>query len=336
MKFLLATLQFIGEVYSGFNIFTREPVAVKVEAAVKERDSELAAEYEVYQQLKGCCSVPKAYFFGVESIYNALVVDLLGPSLEDLLNQHGRSFTLKTVVLLAEPLVSRLAFDLSTSVLIFIMCNIQINCIEAIHRKGIVHRDIKPDHFLLGLGSRQTDLHIVDFGLAKPFRHSQTLQHFPYNSRVPFVGTTRYCSLNSHAGAEHTRRDDLESIAYVLIYLRRGSLPWQGLQSRSKSLQRKRQIPIDKLCIGLPSAFESYLRYLRDLGFNEEPDYDYLRNTFLDISEKSGYCANPTFDWDAAPAHVGKSGPEFPPCTPVQTKRVRAQAAEPSPFDRRM
>jgi serine/threonine protein kinase len=184
-----------------------------------------------------------------------------------------------------------------------------------------VHRDIKPDHFLLRCGSQQTEVQIIDFGLAKRFRHPRTRQHIPHSSGTPFVGTTRYCSLASHAGAEQTRRDDLESIAYVLIYLRRGSLPWQGLQNKSKSLQKKRQTSIAKLCSDLPTTFESFLRYTRSLEFDEEPDYDYLRKIFSDLGVEEGYGDDTAFDWDIPLLRRNELEPQGTPTqmTPAQT-----------------
>lgn len=193
---------------------------------------------------------------------------------------------------------------------------------ESIHLEGIVQRDIKPDHFLLGRGSRRREIQIVDFGLAKPFRHPRTLQHVPYSSGIPFVGTTRYCSLNSHAGVDHTRRDDLESIAYVLIYLRRGSLPWQHLQSKSKCLQKKRQVSIETLCSDLPSAFEDFLRYTRGLKFDEEPNYDYLRQLFLDLGNQEGYRVDPIFDWDMPTPPNHDAIASITPCTPMRATQV--------------
>lgn len=207
------------------------------------------------------------------------------------------------------------------------MSDQQITCIELIHLAGVVHQDIKPDHFLLQPGSQRAEIQLVDFGLAKPFRHPQTLQHIPYHPCVPFAGTTRYCSLNSHAGTEHSRRDDLESLAYILIYLRRGSLPWQGLLSKSKSLQRKRHTSIEQLCSGLPPAFESFLRYTRSLKFDEDPDYGYLRQLFVDLTTQEGY-VDSAFDWDMPTLRsLNLALPTTPyPSAPPVCPRARAEA----------
>lgn len=189
----------------------------------------------------------------------------------------------------------------------------QITCIEAVHLTGIVHRDIKPDHFLLQCGSKQTNIQLVDFGLAKSFRHPQTLQHIPYSSTVPFVGTARYCSVNAHAGAEQSRRDDLESLAYLLIYLQRGSFPWQGLLAKSKCLQKKQQMSVEQLCSGLPPAFQLFLDYVRALKFDKDPDYGYLRQLFVDVRTQQGY-EDTVFDWDICTSHrIDAALPNTPP-----------------------
>lgn len=322
----------LGDVYLAIDIFTRREVAVKVEAVGKQ-ESDLEAEHEIYQQLKECHAVPKVHWFGTESTYNTLVVDLLGPSLEDLLNMHGRSFSLKTIVLLAGHLVHFVLYWFRINWLI--MRHRQITCMESVHLAGIVHRDIKPDHFLLQHGSQRAGIQLIDFGLAKPFRHSQTLQHVPYSSSVPFVGTTRYCSLNSHGGTEHSRRDDLESLAYILIYLRRGSLPWQGLLTKSKSLEKKQQISVEQLCSGLPPAFGYFLSYTRGLKFDEDPNYSGLRQSFIDLGIQEGFYLDSTSDWDIHTLHSIDPGLPSPSCPSTLPAHAHAKVEIPC-IDRRV
>ncbi|KAL9225513.1 hypothetical protein vseg_001427 [Gypsophila vaccaria] len=270
-----------GELHLGINITNGEEVAVKLES-VKTRHPQLHYESKLYMLLQGGTGVPHLKWFGVEGEYNVMVIDLLGPSLEDLFNYCNRKLSLKTVLMLADQLISR---------------------VEYMHSKGFLHRDIKPDNFLMGLGRKANQVYIIDFGLAKKFRDLQTHKHIPYRENKNLTGTARYASVNTHLGIEQSRRDDLESVGYVLMYFLRGSLPWQGLKAGTKKQkydkisEKKMLTPIEVLCKSYPTEFTSYFHYCRSLRFEDRPDYSYLKRLFRDLFIREGYQFDYVFDW---------------------------------------
>lgn len=270
-----------GEIYLGTNVQTNEEVAIKLES-VKTKHPQLMYESKLYRILQGGTGVPNIRWCGVEGDYNVLVLDLLGPSLEDLFNFCSRKFSLKTALMLADQLINR---------------------IEYVHSKSFLHRDIKPDNFLMGLGRRANQVYIIDFGLAKKYRDPTTHQHIPYRENKNLTGTARYASINTHIGIEQSRRDDLESLGYVLMYFLRGSLPWQGLKAGTKKQkyekisEKKMTTPIEVLCKSYPSEFASYFHYCRSLRFDDKPDYAYLKRIFRDLFIREGFQFDYVFDW---------------------------------------
>ncbi|XP_031271150.1 casein kinase 1-like protein 10 isoform X2 [Pistacia vera] len=270
-----------GELYLGVNVQSGEEVAVKLES-VKTKHPQLHYESKLYMLLQGGTGIPHLKWFGVEGEYNVMVIDLLGPSLEDLFNYCNRKFTLKTVLMLADQLINR---------------------VEYMHSRGFLHRDIKPDNFLMGLGRKSNQVYIIDYGLAKKYRDLQTHKHIPYRENKNLTGTARYASVNTHLGVEQSRRDDLESLGYVLMYFLRGSLPWQGLKAGTKKQkydkisEKKMLTPIEVLCKSYPSEFTSYFHYCRSLRFEDKPDYSYLKRLFRDLFIREGYQFDYVFDW---------------------------------------
>ncbi|KAF3499620.1 hypothetical protein F2Q69_00043904, partial [Brassica cretica] len=226
--------------------------------------------------------VPNIKWFGVEGDYNVLVMDLLGPSLEDLFNFCSRKLSLKSVLMLADQMINR---------------------VEYFHSKSFLHRDLKPDNFLMGLGRRANQVYIIDFGLAKKYRDNTTHQHIPYRENKNLTGTARYASMNTHLGIEQSRRDDLESLGYILMYFLKGSLPWQGLKAGTKKQkyerisEKKVSTSIESLCRGYPSEFASYFHYCRSLRFDDKPDYGYLKRIFRDLFIREGFQFDYVFDW---------------------------------------
>jgi len=270
-----------GEIYLGANVQTNEEVAIKLES-IKTKHPQLLYESKLYRILQGGTGIPNIRWFGIEGDYNVLVLDLLGPSLEDLFNFCSRKFSLKTVLMLADQLINR---------------------VEYVHSKSFLHRDIKPDNFLMGLGRRANQVYIIDFGLAKKYRDPTTHQHIPYRENKNLTGTARYASINTHLGIEQSRRDDLESLGYVLMYFLRGSLPWQGLKAGTKKQkyekisEKKMSTPIEVLCKAYPSEFASYFHYCRSLRFDDKPDYAYLKRIFRDLFIREGFQFDYVFDW---------------------------------------
>ena len=212
-----------------------------------------------------------------------MVIELLGANLEELKNFCGGKLSVPTVLSLVEQLISR---------------------IEFFHAKNLIHRDIKPENFVMGHGETANSVYLIDYGLAKRYRDATTKMHIPYKNNKKLTGTARYASLNNHMGIEQSRRDDLECLAFSLVYLLKGNLPWQGIRIEDKSekykkiLERKKSISTDMLCKGLPSEFANVFYYCRSLKFEDKPDYAQLRKKFVDLFYAEGHNKKFALDWN--------------------------------------
>ena len=161
----------------------------------------------------------------------------------------------------------------------------------------------------MGVGNQANLVYIIDFGLSKEYRYPDTRAHIPFNNDVGFTGTTTFASINSHMGMELGRRDDMESLAYVLFYFLWGSLPWQGLGKGKAVLESKRAITTHDLFLALPAELHNFYEHCRSLSFEDKPNYDHFYNLFGNLMLREGLQLDTTFDWDAA------SGKCQPGCT---------------------
>jgi casein kinase 1 gamma len=291
-----------GELRLGKNLYNNEHVAIKLEP-MKSRAPQLHLEYRFYKQLGHAEGVPQVFYFGPCGRYNALVLELLGQSLEDLFDICNRKFTLKTVLMIAIQLIQRM---------------------EYVHSKLLIFRDVKPENFLIGRQSsaKKDTVFIIDFGLAKEYIDPENNKHIPYREHKSLTGTARYMSINTHLGREQSRRDDLEALGHMFLYFLRGSLPWQGLKADTlkeryqKIGDTKRATSIETLCADQSEEWATYLRYVRNLDFFETPDYRYLQKLFMEAMERHGWQCDWIFDWTDKLAQTSAPGNSVTPETP--------------------
>jgi serine/threonine protein kinase len=262
-----------GEVYLTKMLSTGKLVASKIEEKDGDKkNSKIFDEYKIYKklELKGFKKgIPKIHSFYETPKFNVLVMELLGDNLDAIFNSYNKKFELCTVL--------KIGYEI-------------INLIEKIHNCGFIHRDIKPNNFMFGVGDKKYDLYILDFGLSKRFFKNN--KHIEYKTNKSLVGTARYTSINIHLGIEPSRRDDLESIGYMLIYFLKGTLPWQGLKKQKNTDhleligEVKLSTSLKKLCQDIPCQFYEYIEYTRKLSFDEHPDYKYIKNLFLSCAKE--------------------------------------------------
>ena len=278
-------LQLLGKgssstVYMGKNLNLGENVAIKVEEWEKQGNLLESEAYYLFQ-LKGI-GVPEVKSFGRHGKYKILILTLLGNSIDKYFKIMNNNFSIKDICMIAIQLIERL---------------------EYIHSKDIIHRDIKPGNFLDDLKTKRL-LYLIDFGLAKKFRNSKTGKHIKFSIPKRLTGTARFASTNALRGAEQSRRDDLESAGYFLIYLaKKGFLPWQNIKIIDK-MERykqtyllKKNIEPEKLCAQLPNEFSQYIKYVRELNFEEDPNYNYMKGLFINVLDKLGFKNDLFFSW---------------------------------------
>ena len=270
-----------GQIYLGRNIKESVPIAIKVEE--NGNRSHLYLEYEILKNIQGEEGIPHVYKFRQGHKHNYLIMELLGKSIDKLFNENKKKFSYKTIFQIAYQMIQR---------------------IEYVHSTGYIHRDIKPGNFLVGKGENSKIIYIIDFGLSKRYIDKSTGGHIPYREGKGLTGTARYVSLFTHYGIEQSRRDDIEGIAYNLIYLAKGKLPWQGVRTKNKKekhkkiMESKSQISPEKLCEGLSKEFVNLLKYARELDFEERPDYKNIKLMFKNSITKNDWVMDWEFDWN--------------------------------------
>lgn len=269
-----------GEIYKGENIKTHDLVAIKFEQKGCPHP-QLKNELDIYRALSGCPGIPKIYWHGEEGQYRIIVMELLEKSLGSIMKGLEHPFSVKSVLMIGEQMLS---------------------IIQYIHEKNYIHRDIKPDNFLM----KANNLYLIDFGLAKKYRDPTSFQHIPYKTDRKITGTVQYVSINTHMGLEQSRRDDLESIGYVLIYLAKGALPWQkhvfqNLKDKSEEIgNRKLETSYSGLCSGLPRGFQKYFEIVRNIEFDGEPPYRELRSLFRNMMLENHIIYDYMYDWKSS------------------------------------
>ena len=270
-----------GQIYLGRNIKENIPIAIKVEE--NGNRSHLYLEYDILKSIQGPDGIPHVYKFRQGHKHNYLIMELLCKSLDKLFSECKKNFSNKTIFQIGYQMIQR---------------------IEYVHSKGYIHRDIKPGNFVIGKGPNSKKLYLIDFGLSKKYIDKITNRHIPYKEGKGLTGTARYVSLFTHYGIEQSRRDDIEGIAYNLIYLVKGRLPWQGVKTKNKKekhkkiMESKLQISPEKLCEGLSGEFVSLLKYARELEFEEKPDYKRFKLMFKNRITMNGGSLNWEYDWD--------------------------------------
>ena len=268
-----------GVVHLGYDKLENRLVAIKLEHQDQDK-KRLEHEHNIYKCIKHN-RIPDIYWYGKAGEYSVLVMQFLGNSLDQLFNVCGRKFTIKTTIMVGIQL---------------------IELIEAVHGCNHVHRDIKPENFLIGIGKNRHYIYSIDFGLAKRFKNNKRM-HAMMATGKKLVGTARYASINSHKGIELSRRDDLESIGYLLVYFLKGTLPWMGLPGRTREErylaihQKKEKTTVDDLCSGLPIEFSQYLTYVKSLGYKEKPKYKYIHGLLVQLANRMGIRLDFKYDW---------------------------------------
>ena len=270
-----------GQIYKGINLKTKEEVAIKIESKNIETP-QLIHESKILKALNENDGFPKVYLVTPLDDVLIMVMELLGENLQKILiNSPHKKFSLKTTLMLGIQILTR---------------------IKTLHENNFIHRDIKPENFTIGLKKYKNTIYMIDYGLTRKYCDSHK-NHIPYKEGKHLTGTALYASIYAHKGIEQSRRDDLESLVYMMVYFCKGELPWMNVKGKNKEIKYKKimekkiEMKPDILCQGLPDEFKQYFRYVRELQFTEEPKYDYLLGLFNTAMKKNNIKNDFKFDW---------------------------------------
>ena len=272
-----------GQIYQCLNVKTNEIYACKLESK-NELNPQLYHESKIMKIMKNCTGFPACYIFCCTEQDKIIVMDYLGANLVTIMNKlPNKKYTVKTALM------------------------IMIQCLErlkSLHDKGIIHRDMKPENFVIGRKNKERAIYLIDFGLSKKYINDNNI-HISMKTDRNMIGTVRYISMNTHQGFEQSRRDDLESLIYIIIYFIKGELPWQKIKYKSKSEKYNRIFEMKKkttenggeLYENLPSEIQTIMEYILGLEFTEKPNYSMLKNAIEIILAKLNYTNDLQFDW---------------------------------------
>lgn len=271
-----------GNVYEVIHKKTKKPFALKIPIISEERDGQkmLIDESKIYKHLSDPSKgIPDIKLISYDK-KKVMVMDLLGPSLDSLFHQHKKRFSLQTVIKLTISM---------------------INILQYIHSKGYLHRDLKPDNFTVDKDTK-TNLYCIDFGLAKKYINKEG-NHIKFSDSRKFCGTAKYASIAAHERHEQSRKDDLESLVYILVYLYKGKLPWSDLKIKDKKKRYKKiykeklKNTPEELCDKMPREYTVFLNYIKEMSFDEDPPYSSFIKMFTKLYNKNNF-ENDLYDWE--------------------------------------
>lgn len=268
-----------GKVYLGINIINKQLYAIKIEDSLIQNPL-LKSEAYILYNIRGP-GIPSVISYGHYGRYNILIQNLLGKSLENIWKENKQKLNLKDICMIAIQTLDR---------------------IEHVHSKNYLHRDIKPSNFLVGCPDN-FQIYLIDFGNARKYRSSRTGKHVKSSKINRIFGTILFLPKNVLKGNEQSRKDDLESLGYMYIFLATGYLPWSNIKAKSveellqKAYEINEKTSIDILCKDMPREMHLYMKYVRNLSFTQKPDYDYLRSLFYEILFKNGERNDCLFSW---------------------------------------
>ena len=273
-----------GKIYSCINNKTKEVFACKIEKPDIECP-QLNNEYKILNLLKNYPFFPKCYKFCSSQYGNILILDHLGANLGVIMSKlPNQRFSMKSTLMIITQCLERL---------------------KEIHEKGIIHRDMKPENLVIGYKGKEKNIYLIDFGLSKLInvekKNSNLLPIIKKEKIV--IGTVRYISLNTHLGNEQSKKDDLESLAYIMVYFIKGELPWQNIKAKSrkekysKIYQIKKKTVPNELTNFLPEEMKTFLNYILNLNPKQKPDYNKLNNLINNLMNKYSYSYDLQFDW---------------------------------------